>query len=55
MTKMRAQTATRKVRTDPMRSRERILEVAKLTLTRDGARASLDDIAKQAGGSRPSE
>jgi AcrR family transcriptional regulator len=41
--------AARKPRTDAMRNRERILEVAKEAFTRSGANASLDDIAKQAG------
>jgi AcrR family transcriptional regulator len=36
-------------RTDALRNRERILEVAKEAFTRFGADASLDDIAKQAG------
>jgi AcrR family transcriptional regulator len=39
----------RKPRTDALRNRERILEVAKAAFTRFGARASLDDIAKQTG------
>ncbi len=39
----------RKPRTDALRNRERILEVAKAAFTRHGADASLDDIAKQAG------
>jgi AcrR family transcriptional regulator len=39
----------RKTRADAQRNRERILEVAKLAFTRDGAAASLDDIARQAG------
>jgi AcrR family transcriptional regulator len=38
----------RKPRTDALRNRERILEVAKGAFTRYGAEASLDDIAKQA-------
>ena len=49
MPKKRSQTADRKPRTDALRNRERILEVAKETFTRSGANASLDDIAKQAG------
>jgi AcrR family transcriptional regulator len=49
MTKTRSQLTTRKLRSDAMRNRERILEVAKGTFTRHGADASLDDIAKQAG------
>jgi AcrR family transcriptional regulator len=40
---------TRKTRADARRNRERILEVAKRAFTRDGAAASLDDIARQAG------
>jgi len=48
MTKMGPQSA-RKPRTDALRNRERILEVAKGAFTRYGANASLDDIAKQAG------
>lgn len=42
------QPALRKPRTDALRNRERILEVAKGAFTRHGADASLDDIAKQA-------
>jgi len=42
-------TAPRKPRTDALRNRERILEVAKEVFTRSGANASLDDIAKEAG------
>ena len=38
----------RKPRTDALRNRERILEVAKEAFTRFGANASLDDIAKEA-------
>jgi AcrR family transcriptional regulator len=38
----------RKVRADAQRNRERILGVAKEVFTRDGAAASLDDIARQA-------
>ncbi|MGC1298566.1 MAG: TetR/AcrR family transcriptional regulator [Alloacidobacterium sp.] len=48
MTKNRSTTA-RKPRTDALRNRERILEVAKATFTRQGANASLEEIAKQAG------
>jgi len=47
--KKHSQPAKRKQRTDALRNRERILEVAKGAFTRDGADASLDDIAKQAG------
>jgi AcrR family transcriptional regulator len=39
----------RKPRADAMRNRERILEIAKETFTRDGAEASLDDIARRSG------
>jgi len=39
----------RKPRADAERNRGRILEVAKKVFTRDGAAASLDDIARQAG------
>jgi len=48
MTKTRSHPA-RKLRTDALRNRERILEVAKGAFTRRGADASLDEIAKQAG------
>jgi AcrR family transcriptional regulator len=47
MTKKRSTTA-RKPRTDALRNRERILEVAKAAFTRQGADASLEEIAKQA-------
>jgi hypothetical protein len=47
MPKKRSQPA-RKPRADAERNRERILEVAKEAFARDGANASLDDIAKQA-------
>lgn len=40
---------SRKPRTDALRNRERILEVAKEAFTSFGAEASLDEIAKQAG------
>jgi AcrR family transcriptional regulator len=40
---------SRKPRSDAMRNRERILEVAKDVFTRDGAAASLDDIARRSG------
>jgi AcrR family transcriptional regulator len=40
---------SRKPRTDAKRNRERILEVAKQVFTRDGAAASLDDIARRSG------
>lgn len=39
---------TRKPRADAQRNRERILEVARSAFTRDGAEASLDEIARQA-------
>jgi AcrR family transcriptional regulator len=39
----------RKPRTDAVRNRERILDVAKQAFTHFGASASLDDIARQAG------
>jgi AcrR family transcriptional regulator len=45
----RSQFVDRKPRTDGLRNRERILEVAKEAFTRSGANTSLDDIAKQAG------
>jgi AcrR family transcriptional regulator len=48
MTKKRSQ-PSRKPRADAERNRERILEVAKEAFARDGANASLDDVAKQAG------
>lgn len=40
--------ATRKLRLDAQRNRERILEVARLVFTQHGADATLDDIARQA-------
>ena len=49
MAKKSSQPVPRKPRTDALRNRERILEVAKEAFTRFGADASLDDIAKQAG------
>ena len=48
MTKKSLKPALRKPRTDALRNRERILEVAKAAFTRFGANASLDDIAKEA-------
>ena len=39
----------RKPRADAERNRERILEVAREVFTRDGATASLDDIARRSG------
>jgi AcrR family transcriptional regulator len=41
--------AQRKPRADAQRNRESILDAAKQAFTRDGANASLDDMAKQAG------
>jgi AcrR family transcriptional regulator len=49
MKKKHSQPAKRKPRTDALRNRERILEMAKAAFTRHGASTSLDDIAKQAG------
>jgi len=43
------QAATRKLRSDALRNRERLLEAAKEIFTRRGADASLDEIAKRAG------
>ena len=48
-TKPPASTVIRKPRADALRNRERILEVAKVSFTRDGADASLDEIAREAG------
>ncbi|MDR3724800.1 MAG: TetR/AcrR family transcriptional regulator [Terracidiphilus sp.] len=48
MTIKHAQSAPRKLRTDALRNRERILEVAKHAFTRSGVDASLDEIAKLA-------
>src|ERR1700723_593483 len=48
MTRKPSKTA-RKPRTDALRNRERILEVAKEAFTSHGADASLEEIAKQAG------
>jgi len=48
MKKKLSQPLARRPRTDALRNRERILEVAKGAFTRHGADASLDDIAKQA-------
>jgi len=45
----KAAPAVRKPRADAQRNRARILEVARLVFTRDGADATLDDIARQAG------
>jgi AcrR family transcriptional regulator len=49
MNKKPVQPARRKPRTDALRNRERILDVAKGAFSRHGADASLDEIAKQAG------
>jgi AcrR family transcriptional regulator len=49
MAKKPSKSSTRKPRTDAQRNRQRILEVAKQAFTRDGANASLDDIATQSG------
>jgi AcrR family transcriptional regulator len=49
MARKPSQPVSRKPRTDALRNRERILEIAKGAFTRFGANASLDDIAKQAG------
>jgi AcrR family transcriptional regulator len=49
MAKKLSQSVPRKPRTDALRNRERILEVAREAFTRFGADASLDDIARQAG------
>jgi AcrR family transcriptional regulator len=48
MAMKRSESTRRKPRTDALRNRERILEVAKEAFTRSGANASLDDIAKDA-------
>ena len=47
MTKKRS-TTDRKPRADALRNRERILEVAKVAFTSEGANTSLEEIAKQA-------
>ncbi len=49
MPKKHPKRAQRKPRADALRNRERILEVAKEAFARDGANASLDDIAKRVG------
>jgi len=49
MSRKPSKRSERKPRTDALRNRERVLEVAKAAFTRSGADASLDDIAKQAG------
>lgn len=45
----KSQSVVRKPRSDAQRNRERILEVAKVAFTKQGADASLDEIAKRAG------
>ena len=49
MATKRTRSNGRKRRTDALRNRERILEVAKQAFTRSGANASLDEIAKETG------
>jgi AcrR family transcriptional regulator len=49
MTTKTPEITDRKPRSDGLRNRERILEVAKKAFTRSGADSSLEDIAKQAG------
>ena len=49
MMRVKRSQAVRKPRADAERNRERILDVAKGAFAKDGANASLDDIAKQAG------
>jgi AcrR family transcriptional regulator len=49
MPKKKLALPARKPRADAKRNRERILEVAKDVFTRDGAAASLDDIARRSG------
>ncbi len=49
MPKKKPAPPARKPRADAQRNRERILEVAKDVFTRDGAAASLDDIARRSG------
>jgi len=49
MKSARPQPVSRKPRADAQRNRERILDVARRAFTRDGAHASLDEIAKQTG------
>jgi AcrR family transcriptional regulator len=48
MPKKRFQPPQRKPRSDALRNRDRILEVAKEAFAKSGANTSLDDIAKQA-------
>jgi AcrR family transcriptional regulator len=49
MAKKPLKSPPRKPRTDALRNRERLLEVAKEAFTRDGANTSLDEIAREAG------
>jgi AcrR family transcriptional regulator len=49
MTTKRPESTERKLRSDGLQNRERILAIAKEAFTKSGANASLDDIAKQAG------
>jgi AcrR family transcriptional regulator len=49
MPKKNPKPAARKPRTDALRNRERLLQIAKQAFSQHGASASLDDIAKQAG------
>src|SRR5689334_1021601 len=49
MPKKRAQATVRKPRSDALRNRKRILEVAREAFSRFGADTSLDDIAREAG------
>lgn len=49
MTKKKAEPVRRKPRTDALRNRGRILDVAKEAFARYGAEASLDEIARSAG------
>jgi len=49
MKKKQSKSEQRKPRSDALRNRERILEVAKEAFTQYGADASLDEIAKHAG------
>lgn len=45
----RAKQAPKKLRADAQRNRERILQVAKLAFTQNGAEISLDEVAKRSG------
>ena len=49
MARKKSQSAQRRPRSDAQRNRERILESAKAAFTRNGADASLDEIARHAG------